>query len=117
LPAGPVLPSVDPDACWRLEIGCVAIWLRLSPKSGRDAIEGVETLSDGRRVLKARVRAAPENGRANAALIELVAGWLRAPRGAISIRSGETARIKQIFIAGAPADYINALQSLAQLDG
>lgn len=111
------MPSADPDACWRLETGGVALWLRLSPKSARDAVEGVETLSDGRRVLKARVRAAPENGKANAALIELVAGWLRAPKRAISIRSGETARIKQIFIAGAPAAYIDALQSLPQLDG
>jgi uncharacterized protein YggU (UPF0235/DUF167 family) len=68
-------------------------------------------------VIKARVRAAPENGKANAALIELVARLLRAPKSAVSIRSGETARIKQIFIAGAPAAYLDALQSLAPMDG
>jgi uncharacterized protein YggU (UPF0235/DUF167 family) len=68
-------------------------------------------------VIKARVRAAPENGKANAALIELVARLLRAPKSAVSIRSGETARIKQIFIAGAPAAYLDALQSLAPTDG
>jgi uncharacterized protein YggU (UPF0235/DUF167 family) len=68
-------------------------------------------------VIKARVRAAPENGKANAALIELVAKLLRAPKSAVSIRSGETARIKQIFIAGAPAAYLDALQSLAPMDG
>jgi len=100
---GPVLPSADAGGCWRLEPDGIALWLRLTPKGGRDAVEGVETLSDGRRVLKARVRAA--------------AGWLRAPKRAISIRSGETARVKQIFIAGAPAAHLDALQSLAQLDG
>ena len=114
---GPGLPSVDAGICWREEPDGIALWLRLSPKGGRDAVEGVEILSDGRRVLKARVRAAPENGKANAALIDLLASWLRAPKSAISIRSGETARIKQIFIAGAPAAYLDALQSLAQLDG
>lgn len=111
------MPSAEGSACWRLEAEGIALWLRLSPKGGRDAIEGLETLSDGRRVLKARVRAAPENGKANAAMIDLVAGWLRAPKSAVSIRSGETARIKQIFIAGAPAVYLDALQSLAPMDG
>lgn len=93
------------------------MWLRLTPKGGKDAVDGIETLSDGRRVIKARVRAAPENGKANAALIDLVAGLLKAPKSAVSIRSGETARIKQIFIAGAPAAYLDALQSLAPTDG
>lgn len=93
------------------------MWLRLTPKGGKDAVDGIETLSDGRRVIKARVRAAPENGKANAALIDLVAGLLKAPKSAVSIRSGETARIKHLFIAGAPAAYLDALQLLAPMDG
>lgn len=80
-------------------------------------MEGVETLADGRRVLKARVRAAPENGRANAALIELVAGLLGVPKRAVSIRAGATGRVKQIFVAGPPAPYLDALASLAPTDG
>ena len=112
------MPSAD-DAgpCWRAQADGIALWLRLTPKGGRDAVDGIETLSDGRRVLKARVRAAPENGKANAALIDLVAKLLRAPKSAVSIRAGETARIKQIFIAGAPAAYLDALQLLAPTDG
>lgn len=80
-------------------------------------MDGVETLADGRRVLKARVRAAPENGRANAALIELVAGLLGVPKRAVSIRTGETGRIKQIFVAGPPVPYLDALARLALTDG
>ncbi len=106
------MPS-DRPAPWFPEAGGLALWLRLTPKGGRDALEGVETLADGRSVLKARVRAAPEDGRANAALIELIARSLRVPRSAVSIRSGETSRVKKIFIAGDPAPYLDALAKLA----
>ncbi len=81
----------DPGAAWRAEEGGVALWLRLTPKGGRDAIEGLETLADGRCVLKARVRAAPEDGRANAALEQLVAKTLEAPKSAVSIVAGHAA--------------------------
>ncbi len=98
---------------WTAEPDGVTLWLRLTPKGGRDAIDGVETLADGRAVLKARVRAAPEDGRANAALIELIAKALAAPKRAVTIRSGETSRLKKLFIAGDPAPIIDALARLA----
>ncbi len=110
------MPS-DSQAPWAAEPGGVVFWLRLTPKGGRDAIEGVETLADGRSVLKARVRAAPEDGRANAALIELIAKALRAPKNAVAIRSGETSRLKKIFVAGDPASYLDALARLAPTNG
>ena len=47
--------------------------MRLTPKGGRDAIDGIEQLADGRAVLKVRVRAAASEGEANAALVKLVA--------------------------------------------
>ena len=47
--------------------------VRLTPKGGRDAIDGIERLADGSVVLKARVRAAPSEGEANAALMRLIA--------------------------------------------
>ncbi|PPD42351.1 MAG: hypothetical protein CTY15_12280 [Methylocystis sp.] len=109
--------SSDRLAPWSLEEGGVALWLRLTPKGGRDAIDGVETLADGRAVLKARVRAAPEDGRANAALIELIAKALAAPKKAVAIRSGETSRLKKLFIAGDPAPYLDALARLAPNNG
>lgn len=102
---------------WTAAPDGVALWLRLTPKGGRDAIEGVETLADGRTVLKARVRAAPEDGRANAALIELIAKALSAPKKAVTIRTGETSRVKKLFIAGDPAPYLAALARLAPTTG
>ncbi len=105
------------DPPWAAEADGVTLWLRLTPKGGRDAIDGVETLADGRAVLKARVRAAPEDGRANAALVELIARTLAVPRKAVTIRSGETGRLKKLFIAGDPASYLEALARLAPTKG
>ncbi len=87
----------------------MALWLRLTPKGGRDALEGVEKLSDGRSVVKARVRAAPEDGRANAALVELVAKTLDTPRRAVTLVAGQTSRVKKLFIAGDAARIEQAL--------
>ncbi len=50
-------------APWSVAGGGVTLIVRLTPKGGRDAIDGVETLADGKTVLKARVRAGPMEGR------------------------------------------------------
>jgi len=97
---------------WIEERDGVAFWLRLTPKGGRDALEGIEALADGRLVVKARVRAAPEDGRANAALIDLLATALRAPKSALTLVSGQTARMKKIHVAGDPASLKTALANL-----
>ena len=52
--------------------------VRLTPKSSRDEIVGIEAFG-GETVLKARVRALPEDGRANEALAKLIAHWLKLP--------------------------------------
>ena len=97
---------------WRVAAGAVLLSLRLTPKSSRDALEGVETLSDGRSVLKARVRAAPEDGKANLALLRLLADQLDHPIRALSLTSGATARAKVIRIEGEPERVIARLTAL-----
>ncbi|GFO81235.1 DUF167 family protein [Methyloceanibacter sp.] len=77
----------------------IAIAVRLTPKSARDAVEGVEEFG-GDPVLKARVRAVPENGRANTALETLIADWLEVPRSSVSIAHGSKARIKIVAVDG-----------------
>ena len=86
--------------------------LRVTPRGGRDAIDGVETLSDGRSVLKLRVRAVAEGGEANRALTELLAKSLGVPRAAIRLTSGATSRLKQVVISGDPAALDVALAKL-----
>jgi hypothetical protein len=69
--------------------------VRLTPKGGRDAIDGVEHLADGRSALKVRVRAAPSDGEANAALVRVIAKALRVPARQVSLVAGASARIKR----------------------
>jgi uncharacterized protein (TIGR00251 family) len=80
----------------------VALDVRLTPRSARDAIEGVERRADGRLVLKARVRAAPFEGQANDALCRLLAHELGLAPRQVEIAAGEGARIKRLRIAGDP---------------
>ena len=58
-------------------------------------------LSDGRRVLKVRVRAAASEGEANAALTKLVARTLGVPSRDVSLVAGASARLKRVRAAGA----------------
>jgi uncharacterized protein (TIGR00251 family) len=74
--------------------------VRLTPKGGRDAIDGVATLADGRSVLQARVRAAPSEGEANAALIGLLAKQLGVAARAVRLEAGASARLKHVKIEG-----------------
>ena len=87
---------------WRVEWDGVMLRVRLTPRGGRDALEGVETLADGRSVVKARVRAAPEKGLANTALEELVARTLGMPKAAVSVSAGGASRVKSVKVAGEP---------------
>ncbi|HEX2537451.1 MAG TPA: DUF167 family protein [Pseudolabrys sp.] len=98
---------------WIAGAGAVAVTVRLTPKGGRDAIDGVETLADGRTVLKARVRAAPSEGEANDALCRLLAKALGVPPRDVSLTAGATARIKRLAIAGHVPTLIAALEKLA----
>ena len=97
------------DRPWRETKEGIALDVRLTPRGGRDALDGVETLADGRVVLKARVRAAPTEGEANAALIRLLASELRLPRSQLSIASGATARLKSVALQGDAASLAEAL--------
>jgi hypothetical protein len=78
----------------------MTVFLRVTPRGGRDGIDGIEILSDGRAVVKVRVRAVADGGEANRAVTQLLAKTLRVPRASVQISSGATSRLKQIEIAG-----------------
>jgi len=73
--------------------------LRLTPRGGRDTIDGW-TLHGDAYYLAARVSAAPEDGKANSALIALLAKTLSVAKSSIRIAAGETSRLKTIEIGG-----------------
>ena len=104
------MPAARP---WSAIAGGVALAVRLTPKGGRDAIDGIEMLADGRSVLKARVRAAPSEGEANTALLRLLAKAVGVPPRDVALAAGATARIKRLIIAGDPPTLIAALEKIA----
>lgn len=99
---------------WRRDAGGLTLFVRLTPRGGRDRIEGVRLDADGRPTLSARVAAPPAEGAANAALTALLAKALGAPRGAVRIERGAQARVKQVAVEGDP-DALEA--ALARLVG
>ncbi|CCV04625.1 conserved hypothetical protein [Mesorhizobium metallidurans STM 2683] len=90
----------------------VDLFVRLTPKAAMDRLEGIETASDGRSHLKARVRAVPENGAANQALERLVAKALGVPASAVSVVAGGTARLKTLRISGDPVALARSIELL-----
>jgi uncharacterized protein (TIGR00251 family) len=88
----------------------VMLKVRLTPKSSRDAIEGLEDFG-GETVLKARVRALPEQGRANAALVKLVASWLELPARSVSVAQGTKSRVKHVAIEGDSSELIRLIEA------
>jgi uncharacterized protein (TIGR00251 family) len=83
--------------------------VRLTPRGGREAVDGWAHDETGRPYLKVRVAAPPVDGAANAALVALVAKRLKRPARAVRIVSGETARLKQLEIEGvSAADLVRA---------
>ncbi|MDG4883342.1 DUF167 family protein [Mesorhizobium sp. WSM4884] len=90
----------------------IDLHVRLTPKAALDRIDGVETTADGRSHLKARVRAVPENGAANAALERLVAKALGVPGSSVSVVAGGTSRLKTVRILGDAAALAKSVEAL-----
>ncbi len=88
--------------------------VRLTPRGGRDRIEGWID-ADGERLLKVRVAAPPVDGAANAAVIALLAKALRLPKSSLTLVAGETARIKTVAIAGDAAELVPRIEALGAL--
>src|ERR1700732_1619565 len=97
---------------WRYSTQGISVALRVTPRGGRDDIDGLETLANGRTVIKVRVRAIAEGGEANRAVMELVARALGVSKARVRILSGATSRLKQIAVDGDPAKLGEALRKL-----
>lgn len=91
----------------------VSLTIRLTPKADRDAIDGIETMPGERTVLKVRVRAAPSEGEANAALIKLIASAVAVPPRDVNLVAGATSRVKRIVISGDGPTLIAMLEKIA----
>ena len=101
---------VTEAAPFRTRADGILLAVRLTPRASRNGIDGVKTGPDGPYV-QARVRAVPEDGRANAALAELVADQIRVPKSTVTVVSGTTSRLKSLHIAGHPGDLATRVET------
>ena len=97
---------------WRLAPGGLWLAVRVTPKGGRDSVDGIAALSDGTCVLKVRVRAAASEGAANAAVIRVVAAALAVPARAVELVAGGKARVKRLRVGGDGAVLAAALERI-----
>jgi uncharacterized protein len=107
--------SASENSPWTAVPHGLLVNVRLTPRGGRDAIEGIERRADGSVVLKARVRAAPFEGDANAALCRLFADALDAAPRQVTVVAGTTARVKRIQIAGEAKGLLERLKRVVQV--
>lgn len=87
-------PPLEPAA------GGVRLFVRATPRASRNAVQGVAEGADGRQQVKVAVTAVPEDGKANTAIIELLAKAWRIPKSSIGVVAGGTDRSKILFVAG-----------------
>jgi uncharacterized protein YggU (UPF0235/DUF167 family) len=91
----------------------VKLRVRLTPNARSDLIGGIHLDSSGQAWLKASVRAVPEKGRANAALVELLARQTGIARSRFELSTGHTGRTKSFRIGVASQSEVAALSALA----
>jgi uncharacterized protein (TIGR00251 family) len=95
----------------------VRIAIRLTPGAQAERVQGTATEADGTAVLRVAVTAPPERGRANAALIRLLAKRWHLPKTSLALVSGAAQRRKTLHLAGKPEALLARLQSwLEEID-
>jgi len=108
LPDGPIIPTRDG----------VRVAIRLSPGARSEGLLGVSPAAEGGRVVKASVTVPAQDGRANEALLQLLAKAWRLPRRDLSIVAGAASRRKTVRVAGDPRQLIVKLSGeIASLPG
>jgi uncharacterized protein len=102
-----------PPPPWRLNSASstLTIRFRLTPKSSKDEIIGVVDTPEGLAV-GAKVRAAPEAGAANEALVAVAAKWLEIPKSSVQLTAGSKSRNKTLRLTKASPDTIARLEAL-----
>ena len=105
--------SAEADGiCWQPVGAGIRLKLKVQPKARRNGIDGVMPDAAGDMVLKLAVTAPPEDGKANRAVIALLAAELGVAKAAISVVAGATDRRKLVEIHGNPAALGAALDVL-----
>lgn len=99
--------------------GAIQFAVRVSPRASRQAVEGIVRDADGAKLLKVAVNAPPDDGKANQAVLALLAKTIGIAKSRLSLVSGATARKKVVRLEAVDAalltrlnDWINTLETL-----
>ena len=84
----------------------VAIAVRLRPGASANRIDGIQTMADGSRRL-----AVPEKGKANQAMIKLLAKAWDVPRSQLTVVAGAKGRNKTLLLQGDPNTHMQMLDA------
>lgn len=90
--------------------GGVEISLKVTPKAKREGITGERADAAGKPLMLVSVTAAPEDGKANAAVIALLAKQLGRPKSSLSVIAGQTDRYKRVLAEGDSATLLPAFE-------
>jgi uncharacterized protein (TIGR00251 family) len=90
--------------------------VRVTPKASRNSIAGLDRAQDGSTYLKVKVTAVPEDGKANAAVIKLLAKDWKVPKGSISVVRGDTSRNKTLKITCGLETHDHIITQLEKMD-
>jgi uncharacterized protein YggU (UPF0235/DUF167 family) len=90
--------------------GGLRIRVHARPGGRRDCVEGLRSEGDGGVAIKVTVRAAAEDGKANGAIVTLLAREWGLPQRALALLSGATDRRKSFHLAGDPVALLARLE-------
>jgi hypothetical protein len=94
----------------------VTVSLRVTPRAAKDNVAGLARVAEGAVEYKIGVTASPEDGKANAAVIKLLAKAWKVPKSSLSIIKGAADRRKVILVTGDAASLEGELtQWLARM--
>jgi uncharacterized protein (TIGR00251 family) len=91
--------------------------LRVQPRARRNHVGGLAAEADGGAALKVAVTAPPEDGKANAAVVALLAEAWKLPKSSLTVVAGVAARRKTIHLQGDPRRLMQALELWLQETG
>lgn len=89
----------------------IQLFIRASPGASKDEISGLWRGEGGAR-LAVKVTAPPDKGKANAAIVKLLAKRLGLPKSSLSVAAGETSRLKTVTIKGDAGAIAASLRKL-----
>ncbi|WP_455474367.1 DUF167 domain-containing protein [Bartonella sp. B30(2025)] len=98
---------------YQVDSNGLILFIYLIPKSSIDKIVGVECRDNGKQYLVIRLRAVPEDGKANKELVKFLSKQWKIPLSYISLKNGATSRYKQLYFSGYLEELKKVLHSLA----